>query len=341
MCRAASRAARQAEVGCGVCGMKITKDDERARRICSLALAFMNASAPIPSSDIARDFYPGLSADSFRRAFSRDRTVLAACGVVVRERPHPGDESSWSVDEASSYPDGAEIGAMEAAVLEIACQPLIEDPSFPLAGELRFALAKLTRAFAEASPLRAARREDARPLAALRDALTEGRAARISYRDARGRESARLVAPYAFFGLRGELYLVAGRLRDDGSVVEGGTRTYRVDRMNRACIVNDLPVSTPPDFSVDDWRRLPFQMGETTAVARLELPDDREGDVRRAAGANGTFFSLGGRTIWEVEVSSVEDAASWAVAEGVIPIGPAELVEEWRRVLEGVTVDAS
>ena len=82
-------------------------------------------------------------------------------------------------------------------------------------------------------------------------------------------------------------------------------------------------------------------MGETTAVARLELPDDREGDVRRAAGANGTFFSLGGRTIWEVEVSSVEDAASWAVAEGVIPIGPAELVEAWRRVLEGVTADAS
>lgn len=321
--------------------MKITKDDERARRICSLALAFMNAGAPIPSSDVARDFYPGLSADSFRRAWSRDRTVLAACGVVVLERPNPGEESSWSVDEESSYPDGAEIGAMEAAVLEIACQPLIEDPSFPLAGELRFALAKLTRAFAEPSPLRATRRDEARPLAALRDALTEGCAARISYRDARGRKSERLVAPYAFFGLRRELYLVAGRLRDDGSVVEGGTRTYRVGRVDRACAVADVPVSIPPDFSVDDWRRLPFQMGETTAVARLEVPVDREKDVRRAAGANGTFFSLGGRTIWEVEVSSIADAASWSVAEGVVPIGPAELVAAWRGVLEGVVVDAS
>ena len=59
--------------------MRLTKDDERARRICSLAIEFMNARAPIASSALAARYYPELSADSFRRAFSRDRALLAAC----------------------------------------------------------------------------------------------------------------------------------------------------------------------------------------------------------------------------------------------------------------------
>ena len=321
--------------------MRITKDDERARRVCSLALAFMNAGAPIPSSGVARDFYPGLSADSFRRAFSRDRMVLAACGVVVRECPDAGSESSWAVDEASSYPEGAEIGPADAAVLELACQPLIEDPAFPLAEELRFSLAKLTRAFAEAAPGLAGARDDGRPLAVLREALTGGCAAQISYRDARGTESERVIAPYGFFGLRGGLYLVAGRLSEEGTPIEGGTRTYRVDRVVRAGVLPDVPARVPEDFSVADWKRLPFQMGAPVGTATFAVPPEREKDVRQTAGGCGRFFSRGGETVWEVEMSSAADAASWAAAEGVVPIGPPELVGAWRSVLEGVLEDAS
>ena len=321
--------------------MRITKDDERARRVCSLALAFMNAGAPIPSSGVARDFYPGLSADSFRRAFSRDRMVLAACGVVVRECPDAGSESSWAVDEASSYPEGAEIGPADAAVLELACQPLIEDPAFPLAEELRFSLAKLTRAFAEAAPALAGARDDGRPLAVLREALTGGCAAQISYRDARGTESERVIAPYGFFGLRGGLYLVAGRLSEEGTPIEGGTRTYRVDRVVRAGGLPDVPARVPEDFSVADWKRLPFQMGAPVGTATFAVPPEREKDVRQAAGGCGRFFSRGGETVWEVEMSSAADVASWAAAEGVVPIGPPELVGAWRSVLEGVLEDAS
>ena len=321
--------------------MRITKDDERARRVCSLALAFMNAGAPIPSSDVAREFYPDLSADSFRRAFSRDREVLAACGVIVAELPSAGGESSWAVDEASTYPEGAEVGAADAAALELACQPLIEDPSFPLADDLRFSLAKLTRAFADASPLRAVERGDSRALPPLREALARGRAASISYRDARGAESQRIIAPYGFFGLRGELYLVAGRLRDDGSVVEGGTRTYRVDRVLRAGVLEGVAASVPDDFSVEDWRRLPFQMGESAERCLLEVPEGRLEDVRQAAGGRGRLFPRDGRMLWEVDASSLDDAASWAVAEGLVPLDPPGLVTAWRSLLEGVLDHAS
>ena len=109
--------------------MRLTRDDERARRICSLALDFMNSSSPLRSSEIARAHYPGLSADSFRRAFSRDRSVLASCGVVVVERRVPGEESLWEADRARSFARGAELSATEAATLELACRPLPQKAS--------------------------------------------------------------------------------------------------------------------------------------------------------------------------------------------------------------------
>ena len=123
--------------------MELTRDDERARRICSLALDFMNATGPLSSSDIARTHYPELSSDSFRRAFSRDREMLAACGVVVRDRKGPSGESLWEADDERSFARGAELSPTDAAALEVSCRPLVEDPSFPLADSLRYALAKL------------------------------------------------------------------------------------------------------------------------------------------------------------------------------------------------------
>ncbi len=324
--------------------MEITKDDERARRICSLALAFMNASAPIPSSSIARDFYPDLSTESFRRAFSRDRAALAACGVVVAERPRAGEESCWQADEAASFASGAELDAREAAALEVACRPLLRDGGFAFAGELRFALAKITRAFAEGTAvtgITGALPREGRVLATLRSCLVGRRAARVTYTDAEGRRTERLIAPYGFFDLRGVLYLVAGTLDEDGREVTDGIRTYRVERFGDARQVASLPFEPPDDFSVADWRRLPFQMGDAWVMATFEVPPEREGDVRRAAGTQGSFERQGERVVWRVGVSDVRDAASWAVSQGVRPLGPEELVGAWREVLRGVLAHAS
>ena len=315
--------------------MRLTKDDERARRICSLALEFMNAAAPLDSSQVARAFYPGLSADSFRRAFSRDREALAACGVVVVEQPRPGRESSWAVDEARSWAQGAELEPLEAAALDVACQPLLESASFPLADDLRLALAKLTRAFAEASAPAAAGAPETREFRALRACLVEGCAARVAYTDARGASTERTIAPYGLFELRGERYLVAGRLDETGRPVEGGERTYRVDRFSSVTALPDVPASVPPDFAVEDWRRLPFQIGPERAVAAFEVPAGHEAELRRTAGAQGSFRRDGEKTVWSVSTSSLEGAASWAVAMGLRPLSPKGLVTAWHQVLEG------
>lgn len=320
--------------------MEITRDDERARRICSLALEFMNAPSPIPSSDIARAHYPDLSPDSFRRAFARDREMLAACGVVVRDQRADSGEALWEADGERSFARGPEISPTDAAALEVSCRPLADDPSFPLAGELRFALGKLARAFSESLSVgRAAGSGATRELGVLRRCLTERVAAEVRYVDARDIESERRIAPYAFFSLRGTLYLVAAQLGEGGLVREGSERTYRVERFSNAAPLPRCPYDIPPDFSVEDYRRLPFQMGPAVGTATFEVAPEREEALRRSTGGQGTFDKAHGAILWSVEMSDIRAAASWAVSMGIVPREPSELVGAWRSVLEGVLSD--
>ena len=318
--------------------MRLTRDDERARRICSLALEFMNATGPVPSSAIARGLYPDLSPDSFRRAFARDRAALATCGFPIEERPWPGDESAWAVS-GEAFAEGVELEPLEAAALEVACAPLLDDAGFPLSDELRLALAKLTRAFAESSLVAMPQEPQSAAFSTLRSCLIEGVAARVTYVDAGGRESRRDIAPYGMFELRGYRYIVAGQAgeKDDATAI----RTYRADRVRSAEALRDVPVTVPADFSIDDWRRLPFQLGESVVTATFEVAPDREGDVRRAAGGHGSWSREGDVSLWTVGASDVRDAASWAIAQGVRPIFPDELVRAWEAALEGVVARAS
>ena len=320
--------------------MRLTQDDERARRVCSLALEFMNARTAVPSSAIARAHYAGLGEDAFRKAFARDRAMLAACGIVLVERRGEDGRGLWEADADRSFAQGAELSAADAATLELACRPLAEDPAFPLAADLRLALAKVSRAFAETLVAsRIVGRRASRELRALRQCLALRHAARVVYVDAAGTRSERIIAPYAFFGLRGTLYLVAGLLDEHGTEVEGHVRTYRVDRFERVSEEPRTTFSLPEGFSVDDWRRLPFQMGAASFTATFLVDADRADAVRRAAGAQGSFAPEGDALVWTVSASDVDAAASWAVAMGVRPLAPDALVGTWRRVLEGAMRD--
>lgn len=322
--------------------MRLTKDDERARRVCSLALEFMSARAPIPSSTLARGHYPGLSADSFRRSFSRDRAMLAACGVHVVSVGRAQGESLWGVDAQRSYAEGGELGARDAAVLETACQGLLDDPSFPFAGDLRLALAKVARTFADAPSFVAAPTEgEGRPLAALRRAIVGGVCADVTYTDARGRSSRRRIAPHGLFGLDGATYLVAETVDEDGRVREGTMRTYRVDRFGAAEEAAGLPAPIPPGFSVDDWVRLPFQMGPEAWSLELEVPADRADALAEAARGQGEVTDDQGALVWRVGASDLDAAARWAVAQGIRPLAPRELVDAWGRILREGLEDGS
>ena len=65
--------------------------------------------------------------------------MLASCGVLVSERREAGGEALWEADQGRSFARGAELTPAEAAALELVCRPLVDDPTFPLADDLRFA----------------------------------------------------------------------------------------------------------------------------------------------------------------------------------------------------------
>ena len=316
---------------------ELNDDDEKARRILSLALEFMNTGQAISSTRIAQDIYPGLSPDSFRKAFARDRKNLCDFGFVHESKRGPGEEACWSADIERSFAQGADLDVKDALVMDIACQPILGDPEFPLRDELRFALAKIDTAFGDiAYPAGPRVLRDDRILSVLRSCAHVCHAAHMTYTDAAGKQSERVVAPYGFYGMRGSLYMVAP-LVSGGSVVDGSVRVYNVSRVDAASEEPKTRFSVPQDFSVDDYRRLPFQFGPTTCVATFEAPASSIQEVEGLSFGRGRCVTDGNAVVWTVDVSDVGDAASWAIASGVRPTAPRELVDEWRTRLEKVS----
>lgn len=320
---------------------EVSKNDEQARRIASLALAFMSSDT-IRDEAIWHAYYPDLTkADSYRTAFRRDRAALAECGITVNRVDGP--ETLWCVDSAS-FVESTELSEEDAMALDIACLPLVDDQDFPYGAELRIALSKIDGTFDSPTSvaLPAEERVPSRQLATLQECSISGTAARITYTRADGATIERQIAPYGFFGMRGHLYLVAPTIDNTGSVVQGSSRTYRIERVQRASIAVGVHFDIPEDFDVRDWQKLPFQLGPLSYEGVFAVPANEVREFLQDTRGKGTLRKPAdnhkGReaTTWRVEVSSIEDAASWAIAEGITPLSPPELVAAWRTKLEGV-----
>ncbi len=317
---------------------ELSRDDEKARRIASLALAFMSSDT-ISDETIRRSFYPDLEkTSSYRTAFRRDRVALAECGIVVARVD--GAETLWHVD-STSFVESTELSEEDAVALDVACLPLVDDPDFPYGADLRIALSKIDTSFdyPASVSLPVEKRLPSRQLTTLRECSLSGHAARIDYRRADGKTVQRMVAPYGLFGMRGHLYMVAASVDEAAQVIDGSTRTYRIDRVRRATEDPSVPFVVPEDFDVRDWRKLPFQLGAMSCEAVFTVPKQAVAEFSQAARGKGTFECVAdtrGIVTWRVEVSSVGDAASWAIAEDVTPLSPPELVSAWRSKLEEV-----
>ena len=310
-------------------------DDEQARRILSLALEFMNSRQAVSSTRIAQDIYPGLTPDSFRKAFLRDRKSLEDIGITLESERRAGGEAYWTADDTASFAEGTGLGVEDALVIDLACQPLLGDPEFPLRDELRFALAKIDTAFGDVSyPAGQGVLHDDKIVSTLRSCARSCHAVRMTYTDAAGRSSERTIAPYGFYGIRGSLYLVAPRV-EEGVVVNGSTRVYNVARVSGVREVTSVSFSVPSDFSIESYRQLPFQLGPVACEATFEVPVVEISEIERLSMGRGRF-SMGEKDVtWTVDASNVGDAASWAIANGLRPIAPKELVDEGSARLEG------
>lgn len=331
--------------------IQFTKDDWKAEREAAVAIFFMNAARPVATSEIIERFYlheTGGSLESCKKSFKREREHLAEVGFLIREAgkaslPGGGTEKLWEADEEANFAQGIELGSLEAIGLDVACQPLLDDPSFMLAGPLKRALAKIDRTYGNAEQAIAtnAPQVDAL-LSEIQDCIEDGVVARVSYRGVRDEQAReRFFAPLGTFSIYEQTYVVGDMVREGGA-----TRTLNFGRI-ASVERTSKRYEVPDGFSIEDYRKLPFQIGETQLEAVFLVPAELEGDLRKESLGKGAFERVpdpsgdageadGGRLTWRVEASNAEVAASWAVARGILPIAPAAVVNAWKHCLEGV-----
>lgn len=316
-------------------------------RRARLAVLFLQASYPLTTAEIAAQVYNNpadlelgrkpLSADSARKALKRDIDALKATGLIIDAAGKTEDgQNLWEANRELSFTQGVALSEEDAAILDIACLPLLDDPGFPERDELRLALTKIDRLFdaAATDALTASAARDSDVLVAVREALNARRALDISYTARNGSTTTRRVAPLAFFDIRSTLYVVCSLIDENGTLAAGSERTYRLDRISRAQRLDHIAFEIPGDFDADSFRKLPFQIGPASIACSFSIPIELCGALSVASYGKGTFTRTGTGTIWEIEAADLDAAAAWAIAYGIRPLAPEALVAAWRARLQ-------
>jgi proteasome accessory factor C len=239
---------------------------ERLPRLLSL-VPYLLARPGIRIADAAADF------DITERQLRRDLELLWMCGLPGYG---PGDlvDLSFAGDTVSVTEDAGmrrplRLTTAEATALLVALRTLAEMPGVADTAAVRRATAKVEHAVGDAGVVAVAvdpgRVEAAATTAAVRQALTAGRALRIRYYTA-GRDavSQRTVDPMRLLVADGRSYLEAWCRRAEG------VRLFRLDRVDDV-VVLDEPAAPPPDAEPTDVSDGPFRARAEHASAVLEL----------------------------------------------------------------------
>lgn len=311
-----------------------TEDERRAERAATLATFLMGARYPVGTAAIYERFYAELGDANRRKTFSRDRELLATAGVLVRDAGWRDGEKAWEIDADASFASAAELSPLEAIALDVACQPLLEDHGFTHGEALRHALAKIDRTFGDPDQaVRTSPAERSRASQTVLYCIDRGHVVNVTYRDAKGTVSKRDFAPYGTFPCRGQGYVVGDFIEEGNDGTTTRRRTLRLDRIESARETSRATV-VPEGFDIADYLLLPFQIGPTTCTARFFVPENRREALSAFCLRSGTVANGKKGTEWMVDVSDVDDAARWAVAQAIRPLEPAELVESWKKCLK-------
>jgi predicted DNA-binding transcriptional regulator YafY len=170
----------------------------------------------------------------------------------------------------------------------------------------------------------------------LADATRRRRRIRVTYRAFSGDETRRELSPHGLVVHSGRWYLAAyDHLRDD-------LRTFRVDRMLRVRLSNEVAVDRPQDFDAVSYVR--------TSLARvpwgwevevvLELPVDEA--LRRVPATLAELADEDGLTVLCMRADSLDWAASFLAGLGCdfTIRGPAELRASVRALAERLVASA-
>jgi len=292
---------------------------EAVERLVNLALFLAAAPGPVSAERIRAELagYPAdQDYEAFIRMFERDKDQLRAMGLAIEATA----EGEYRLDADSTFVDGLELSAEDEAVLRATAAVFLDDPSFPFAADLRFALAKVAGG-PDPDLAAAAHLADEEPetqgatVAVLTTACTARKRVRFDYTNARGESGPHEVEPYGLFLHAGRWYLVA---RD---TTRAEVRVYAVSRMARpephASRPRTPDFERPATFDVGAYVGLPFQYGPGEPFdAELRFAPSVTWRARALTGGAGELRPDGEYLVWRVPARDAERLARWVVANG-------------------------
>jgi predicted DNA-binding transcriptional regulator YafY len=316
----------------------VSHDTDKLIRQLSLVAFLMAERRAITARDVKSNVegYSEMSDEAFARRFYSDRAELLALGVPLQsQRDEFTGEELYTLRSEQYFLPQLELENEELAALQTALYLL--EGKFAYAEPLRLALQNLALGrpgFAEARSDTAQRVEVLDPdyspempgrLAKLEGAISKQRTVKFEYWSiSRDKLAERALNPYALVQDNGGWYVVGQDLdRDD-------IRTFRVSRIR-----NEIKFATrrerdfrvPAEFDIERYRgRPPWQIGDLTGEARIEVRGDTAWWVQRAYGSTGRLEE----GVFVTEYSSIPQLASWVLRQDgrAVPLEPEELRRE-------------
>ncbi|MDQ2650173.1 MAG: WYL domain-containing protein [Actinomycetota bacterium] len=235
----------------------------KLERLLNLTALLLSAARPVPAEDIQDQLdYPEDQA-AFRRAFERDKDELRAMGIPLRVERVPG-----RMPEVDGYRIPPEEYALrdpglttdELAALHLAASAVQVEGFSATPGLLKLGGLVDDAGRSEVGVQVAALPADPN-LATLFSAVQSRTPVELRYKD-----QVRTVDPYRLEFLRGRWYLTGfDHTRDDD-------RNFRLDRIDGAVAVLDLPPFERPTGGVPGASRSAWELGdEEVVVATLRI----------------------------------------------------------------------
>lgn len=293
---------------------------EAVERMLNLAYYLGEVRTPVSAARI-RDEVPGYPAgqadEAFLRMLERDKDTLRSFGFVIEATP----EGLYRLDGRATFAASLTLDPEEAAALRVVCDALIDDPSFPLAEDLRFALLKLSITGGVDEEQGLSRLADESPetqgehVAVLEAAIRARKHTSFDYTNMHGESKRHDVEPYGLFAHSGRWYLVARDTALDQ------IRTYAVARAKSPVVNSSKPrqpdFERPAGFDVASFSALPFQYG-TDQPTPFEL--GFSGSAARHAEAlamgKGSLSPAADGFTWRVDVRDPDRLLKWVVENG-------------------------
>ena len=324
----------------------MSHDTDKLIRQLSLVAFLMAERRPLTARDVKMSVegYSEMSDEAFARRFYSDRAELHALGVPLHsQRDEFTGEELYTLRSEQYFLPPLELSDEELAALQT-CFYLLEG-KFAYAEPLRLALQNLALGrpgFVDAPTQTAVRVEISDPdysaemggrLGKLEGAISKQRTIRFNYWSiARDDVAERTLNPYALLSDNGVWYVIGHDLD------RAEMRTFRVSRIRgdiRFATRRERDFRIPADFDIDLYRgRPPWQVGEESGEARIEVGRDTAWWVERAYGGRGRVED----GVFTTSYSNLAPLASWILRQDgrALPLEPKALRDETRRSLDRV-----